>query len=85
MPWPCKYCSFAEFLTRNTEYPYVAVILYSDVSSFGDVAFLTLQMSVRNDGAMQTEMSYCKDSKEMSSLYFGLEVFCPIEARFPRM
>ncbi len=26
-------------------------------------------------------MSYCKSSKEMSSLYFGLDVFCQFEAR----
>jgi hypothetical protein len=28
-------------------------------------------------------MSYCKISKAMSTLYFGLDVFCPFEARVP--
>jgi hypothetical protein len=28
-------------------------------------------------------MSYCKMSKAMSSWYFGLDVFCPFEARVP--
>jgi hypothetical protein len=29
------------------------------------------------------EMSYCKISKEMLLLYFGLDVFCQIAARVP--
>ncbi len=28
-------------------------------------------------------MRYCEISKEMSSLFFGLAVFCPFEARLP--
>ncbi len=30
-----------------------------------------------------TEMRYCEISKEMSSLYFGLAVFCLFQARVP--
>ncbi len=32
---------------------------------------------------ISTEMRYCEISKEMSSLYFGLAVFCLFEARAP--
>ncbi len=28
-------------------------------------------------------MRYCEISKDMSSLYFGLDVFCQFEARVP--
>ncbi len=28
-------------------------------------------------------MRYCEISKEMTSLYFGLDVFCQFEARVP--
>ncbi len=30
-----------------------------------------------------SEIGYCEISKEMSSLYFGLDVFCQIKARIP--
>jgi hypothetical protein len=32
---------------------------------------------------MLPEMRYCEISKEMSSLYCGLDVFCQFEARAP--
>jgi hypothetical protein len=31
----------------------------------------------------EAEMRYCEISKEMSSLYSGLALFCPFEARVP--
>ncbi len=41
----------------------------------GEVVYLTQESS--------PEMRYCEISKAMSSLYFGLDVFCQCEARVP--